>query len=123
MFEAIKQFFKWLKGEPAQSLPGSVTEGPGSVTNMQPIQLLWVKGDKLTKEKYYAVKHSLSLIGRPNGYKNVIEVAEYHNIGRTTAYKVRDSKTWAHFNGDVVKVPVIDKNRKRAPKVKTKTVL
>ena len=60
---------------------------------------------------YKEVKHSLKLVGRARGYETVKKVADMHNIGRTTAYRIKAAASYGEFKGTAKKLTVTGDSR------------
>ena len=69
------------------------------------------KGQHVSREVFNAVKHSLKLVGRARGYENVKRVADMHNVGRTTAYRIKSSPNYGHFTGNAKQLTVKSSSR------------
>ena len=73
------------------------------------------KGQHISWLTYKEVKHSLKLVGMARGYEDVAAVARMHNIGRTTAYEIKNAASYGDFTGRAKRIEI--KSSSRAYKV------
>ena len=64
------------------------------------------KGQHVSRAVFDEVKHSIKLLGQRRGYEDMAAIARSHNIGRTTAYKIKNSPTYGHYIGTAKKLTV-----------------